>query len=119
MSLADPVQVHEKHLLGARALGDLSGFPALRKLSFQGLEVMLCASMLGAVRHASLTSISFDRTEAPECAVMVLQLSQALRRLGRGSVLRFADSTYEQHGLAEQALPPFYRCTAAQNACGR
>ena len=72
-----------------RALGDLSGFPALCRLRFAFCEVMLCGSMLSAVRHASLARVAFVVSHpAPECAPLLLQLSQALKRLGRGSVLR-------------------------------
>ena len=75
----------------ARALGDLSGFPTLCKLVFDCCEVKLCESIAGAVRHASLTGLCFCIAyPAPECAPMVLQLSQALRRNGRGSVLKLA-----------------------------
>ena len=73
-----------------RALGDLSGFPALRELTLKHCEIVLCPSLLGAVQHASLTRMSFHYAHpAPECEEMVLQLSQELGRLGRGSVVRF------------------------------
>ena len=88
-SSEDPLQLREKRCLDVRALGDLSGFPALRALSFSSCEVMLCSSMLGAVRHACLTSFFFSNAHpAPECAPVVLLLSQELRRLGRGSVVK-------------------------------
>ena len=90
LSDEDPLQLHEKRPLDARALGDLSGSPALCKLSFESCEVMLSEALLGAVRHASLASVTFSSAHpAPECALVLLQLSQALRRLRRGSVLRF------------------------------
>ena len=67
-SRKDPLQLREKRPLDARALGDLSGFPALHTLSFQACEVMTCVSMLGAVRHPSLTTLDFDIAHpAPEC----------------------------------------------------
>ena len=90
-SAHDPLQQDEARPLDVRALGDLSGFPALRKLSFCSCEVVLCMSLPGfAVQHASLESICFCGAHpAPKCALMVLQLSQELRQLGRGSVLRF------------------------------
>ena len=74
----------------ARALGDLSSFPSLCRLRFESCEVVLCESMLRAVRCASLVSIAFHNSHpAPGCAQMVLQLHQALKRVGRGSVLSF------------------------------
>ena len=86
----DPQQLHGKRTLDVRALGDLSGFPALRKLEFGYCEVVMCTSMLGAAQHASLTSLTFHIAHpAPECALMVLQLQQTLRGMGRGSVLEF------------------------------
>ena len=89
MSYQDPLQLYEKHPLDVRALGDLSGFPALCRLSFHDCEVMLCETLLGAVRHAGLTKIVFGTAHpAPECVLMVLQLGQALRGSTPGSVLR-------------------------------
>ena len=86
------MQLHEKRSLDVRALGDLSGFPALCELRFDLCEVTMCQSMLGAVRHASLVRLCFTVAHpAPECALMVLQLSQALRCLKRGSVLMIID----------------------------
>ena len=83
-----PLHLHELPPLDARALGDLSAFPLLCELQFSGCEVSLCASLLGITRHASLALLAFDDAEpAPESAPVVLQLSQALERLGRGSVL--------------------------------
>ena len=74
--------------LDVRALGDLSGFPALRKLDFQTCEVMLSPSLLGAARHASFATLCFRHAHpAPECMLMVLQLSQELTRLKRGGML--------------------------------
>lgn len=86
------------------ALGNLSGFPMLCRLHFEYCEVKLCESMLGAVRHASLASIAFRLAHpAPGCAPVVLQLSQALNRLRRGSVLRFYPDDLQDR-YAEQVL---------------
>ena len=77
---ADPLDV--------RALGDLSGFPALRELTFKHCEVMLCPSLLGALRHASLDNLCFKTAyPAPKCALAVLQLCREFRRLRRGSAV--------------------------------
>ena len=85
----DPLQLREKRPLDVRALGDLYRFPGLRKLTFDSCKVMLCCSVLGAVRHASLTSLCFCNAHpAPECAPAVLQVSQELWLERRGSVLR-------------------------------
>ena len=90
----DPMQLQKKRPLDVRALGDLSAFPALCKLTFECCEVLMCKSVLGAVRHASLASFSFRTAyPAPECALMVLQLGQEFKQLGRGSVLRFENNT--------------------------
>ena len=108
----------------ARALGDLSGFPALCKLVFDCCEVSLCESFLGAVRHASLTKHCFSIAHpAPHCAPMVLQLSQALKRNGRGSVLKLveADRGYEIGQVLKRqqtASTPFYKFKVALEACG-
>ena len=84
----DPLQLHEERTLDVRAMGDLSRFPYLCRLTFDFCEVMLCSSVLGAARHASLASLCFCFAHpAPECAPAVLLLSQELERLGRGSVL--------------------------------
>ena len=110
----DRLQLHEKRPLDARALGDLSGFPALRDLRFQCCEVMMCTSVLGAVRHPSLKCLVFDTAHpAPECELLVLQLSQALKRLRRGSVLSVYNSLTH---LAQQALPPICKFMAALEA---
>ena len=80
----DPLQLRAKRPLDVRALGGLSAFPALRKLDFGFCEVRLCESMLGAMRHASLESLTFYVAHpAPECALVVLQLRQTLRGLRR------------------------------------
>ena len=85
----DPLGEHGARPLDARALGDLSRFPGLRKLSFNSCEVMLCRSVVGAVRHASLVSLCFrDAYPALKFSPAVMQLAQELCRLGRGSVLR-------------------------------
>ena len=110
--------------LDARALGDLSGFPALRRLHFGFCELALCESMLGAVGHASLARMSFTHSHpAPGCALTVLQLGQALHRLGRGSVLRFEssyihDKYVEKELQGAQTLPPFYKFKVALQSYG-
>lgn len=118
----DMKQLHTRRPMDARAVGDLSAFPALCRLSFSFCEVTLCESMLGAVRHASLSSMKFIMSyPAPECALTVLQLSQALRRLRRGSVLRFEDygsEHYEQKLQAAHALPPLQKFLVALQAYG-
>ena len=126
MTSMDPFQLHERRRLDVRALGDLSGFPALCTLSFDSCEVVLCKSMQGASRHARLTSLSFRLAHpAPECGPAVLQLSQALRQLGRGSVLKLASDAYGlpnywlQSGLeSAQGRAPFQAFRAALEASG-
>ena len=115
---------HELPPLDVRALGDLSAFPALCELRIHSCEAVLCESMLGAVRNTSLTSIAFSNSHpAPGCALTVLQLSQALRRLGRGSVLRLicCDPVDRHDGHALQlahGLPPLYKFQVALQAYG-
>ena len=123
--LHDPLQMHERRPLDARALGDLSCFPALSWLSFALCEVVLCESLLGAVRHPSLTSlILWVAHPAPECALAVLQLGQVLRRLRRGRVLRWwmdgavPDKAYEPFLQEAQGPAPFQKFMAATEACG-
>ena len=124
-SREDPMQLYEQHPLDARALGDLSGFPALCKLKFECCEAMLCDSMLGAVRHASLMSLSFRiANPAPKCALMVLQLSQALKRERRGTVVTLkhdyqceVDQAYHDQHYAH-ALAPYHKFKGALEACG-
>ena len=110
----DPMQLHEKRPLNAVALGDLSGFPALCKLSFWFCEVKLCMSVLGgAARHDSLACMSFHFPHpAPACAPMVLQLSQELRQRG---MLDLTNSTWGDYPA--EALPPFYKFNAAVELC--
>ena len=108
-------QLHGKRVLDARALGDLSRFPRLRSLTFESCKVMLHRSVLGAAQHASLTSLCFDEAHpALKCAPAVLQLSQELWRLGRGSVLKCLCSLrYSQGGLqAAQRHAPCQKFTA-------
>ena len=110
--------------LNARALGDLSGFPALCKLTFECCQVMLCESVVGAVRHAALASLSFCFAQpAPKCMPMVLQLSQALGRLRRGSVLNFGTlserwSGYNYQRALQDTQAPFHKFKVAAQACG-
>ena len=118
-SADDPLQMLERVPLDTRALGDLSGFPSLRELTFDRCEVMLCESLLGAARHASLVSIDFCLAyPASECALVVLQLSQALKRLGRGSVLRLKDDSGLVHDPADLAKSPFHMFGIALKVCG-
>ena len=109
----------EQESLDVRALGDLSGFPALRKLEFSYCEVMLCPFLLGAVQHASLAVLCFDVAHpAPGCAAMVLQLSQELRRLRRGSVVTCAYKTdFGTDGT--QPIGGYWAEQAKQAALGR
>ena len=110
----NPLQQDEERSLNAIALGDLSSFPALCKLSFSFCEVKLCMSVLGgAARHKSLVSIYFNHAHpAPECAPMVLQLSQDLRRRG---VLQLTNDKWVDRPA--HALPPFYQFKAALEWC--
>ena len=117
----DPLLLHEKYPLDVRALGDLSGFPALRVLSFSRCEVTVCQSLLSAARHASLKKLCFVVAHpAPGCALVVLQLGQALRGLGRGSVLTCTgDHDYRAEQKCEQrARAPFHRFEVALGVCG-
>ena len=107
--MATHVQQHLLRPLDARALGDLSAFPALCKLAFHYCEVMLCESVLGAVRHSSLASMSFHMAHpAPDCVRMVLKLCQELRQRG---MLDLTDDS------PAQALPPFHKFKAALELC--
>lgn len=117
------LQVHERRPLDVRALGDLSAFPALRELRFAFCEVVLCDSMLGAVRHARLASLVFHVAHpAPGCAPLVLQLSLALRRRMRGSVLRLVLNEKDVPATFlrdAQGQAPFHKFRAALQAFGR
>ena len=115
----DPLQLLAKRPLDARALGSLSGFPALRKLTFEYCEVRMCKSMLGAARHASLVSLIFRMAHpAPECALMVLRLSQALKGMRRGSVLTFVLPEECPALQSAQGRAPLQRFMGALEACG-
>ena len=121
MCRIDPLQLRGKRPLDVRALGDLSGFPALCKLHFLDCEVVMCTSMLGAVRHASLASLTFCMAHpAPECALMVLQLRQMLRGLRRGNVLRIAPPWRWSDDALQQAQgrAPLHKFLTALEACG-
>ena len=86
--IPEPLQLHELPCLDACALGDLSAFPSLCELQFNNCEVLLCASLMGVVWHASLATLGvFHARPALESALMVLQLSEALKRLGQASIL--------------------------------
>ena len=125
VSYNDLMQLHAKRPLNVVAPGDLSGFPALCTLTFQLCEVVLCMSLLGGtVHHTSLASMCFCSAHpAPDCAPMVLQLSQDLRRLRRGSILNLAIHCHFERSCAEcalqnaQALPPFPMFQAALAWC--
>ena len=110
--------MHEKRPLNAVALGDLSGFPALCNLTFEYCEVNLCMSVRdGAARHKSLTTLSFHYAHpAPECAPMVLQMSQEPRR---SCVLKLTDGSdfgsWDECPAA--ALPPFFQFKTALELC--
>ena len=128
ISSRDPLQLQVKRPLGVCALGDLSSFPALRKLTMTFCEAMLCASILGAAGHGRLASLCFCIAHpAPECAPAVLQLSRELWRLGRGSVVKavserryvgnrhfdvILDARHDAQGRA-----PFQRFKADLEAC--
>ena len=115
----DPLQLHERISLDARALGDLSSFPSLCELTFDYCEVIVCESMLGATGHASLTSLEFCLAyPAPESAMVILQLSQALRKLGRGNLLKLVDNSGLEHDLADSAVSPFCMFEVALKVCG-
>ena len=89
ISSRDPLQMYVKRPLDARALGDLSRFPALCKLTLNFCEVMPCSAIVGAAGHASLASLVFCIAHpAPECALAVLQLSLGLWRSSWGNVLK-------------------------------
>ena len=114
LSEEDPLQLHEKRPLDARALGDLSAFPSLCHVCFEGCVVVLCESVLGAVRHASLRSISvYLAHPAPKCAPVVLELRQALKRLRRDGLLKitcrgvFKGNYLEPVLLAAKGQAPF------------
>ena len=124
-SSTDPLQLHEKRPLDARAVGDLSAFPALRWLTFKFCEVMLCESLLGAVRHASLVSLTLlGAHPAPESALAVLELGKVLRHLRQGRVLRcsgeglVAGKFIEPFLQEAQGRAPFQQFIAAMAACG-
>ena len=113
-SYKDPLQLHGVRRLDVRALGDVSGFPALHELTFNFCEVVLCHSMLGAVQHACLTTLCFRIAHpAPECTLMVLQLSQALRRTGRGSVVSKPWATVHYDLRDAQGQAPCQKFAAA------
>ena len=115
----DSLQEFERLPLDVHALGDLSGFPGLCALNFQGCEVKLCESLPGAVRHTKLASLSFVLAHpAPECLLMVLQLGQELKRLRQRSVLKLVEHFDYDEKCRVQTLPPFHKFKAATMACG-
>ena len=125
LSREDPAQLRVKRTLDVRALGDLSAFPALSELKFSFCEVLLCDTLLGAVRHPNLASLSLHYAHpAPRCTLMVLQLSQSFRDLRRGNVLKFVEQSSEESSVIDDALrkaqgrAPFQSFRAAMAACG-
>ena len=105
--------------LDVRALGDLSDFPALRNLDFQSCQVMLCLSLLGAKRHASLATLCFSTAyPAPECMLIVLLLSRELRRLGRGGVVRCGRGHIHCDLLGLEGRAACQKFEADLDACG-
>ena len=117
-----PMHTRARRPLDARALGDLSAFPALCALGFEYCEVMLCESLLGAVQQGGLASLIFSVAHpAPDCAMMVLQLGQALKRLRRGGTVQvlgeeaLRETAYE---TLVKSLAPFQKFVAAMQACG-
>ena len=119
-SFGDPL--YEMHPLDAVALGDLSAFPALRKLTIAFCKVRLCLSMpSSAMRLASLNSIVFKFAyPAPECMQMVLQLSRELRR-SSVSVLANGNECEAQRGSWDRMLGvgPFFAFKAALEVCAQ
>ena len=118
---SDPLQQQQKRPLDVRALGDLSAFPALCKLTFTYSEVTMCTTVLGAAWHKSLTSLDFVTSHpARECALTMLQLRHALKQVSRGSVLRFGTPfRLAADGFADSwALPPSVLFNVALRACG-
>ena len=82
---------------------------------------MLCESMVGVVGHASLKGLHFDVAHpAPACASAVLQLVQALKRYGRGSVFKFEGCSGFLGGAAvsTEGLSAFDKFAVALQACG-
>ena len=115
----DPLQVLERRPFDARALGDLSGFPALCELAFDYCQVMLCDLLLGAMRHASLVRLDFVLAyPAAECVLVVLQLSQALKRVRRGSVLRCLGDSELKPSWEDLTRSPIHHFWGAFRACG-
>ena len=111
--------------LSAIAMGDLSSFPALRKLTFVFCEVKLCMSVLGgAVRHTSLESLCFlSAFPEHECELMVLQLSRTLWGLRRGSMVKCGFDTWRGDVgtalyKARGRVLPSQKFKAALEACG-
>ena len=122
---SDLAQLHGKRSLEVRALGDLSGFPALCDLSLAWCEVRVCSSFSGAMRHASLTSLCFTVAHpAPESAAVVLQLSSELNKLGRGGGLQLQNGYLASRNKVSNALinaggrAPFNMFMTALELCG-
>ena len=81
----DPLQGYEASPLDVRVLGDLSAFPALRTLTFECCEVLVCDAIPAAARHPCLEDLTLKYAHpAPKCAPAVLRLGQEAKKLGRG-----------------------------------
>ena len=86
----DPLQGYEASPLDVRLLGDLSAFPALRTMTFEGCEVLACNTIPGAARHPCLVDLWFRYAHpAPKCAPAVLRLGQEAKKLGRKNLICF------------------------------
>ena len=119
-SFDDPL--YEMPPLIVVALGDLSAFPALRKLTFVFCQVRLCLPVpSSAMRLSSLNSIVFEYAyPAPECMQMVLQLSRELRR-SSVSVLAHVSECRARCGSCNRmlGLGPFFTFKAALEVCAQ
>ena len=113
--------------LDARALGDLSAFPALRWLQVAHCEVALCESVQDAAWHPSLMVFCFWWAHpAPECTLTVLQLCQALTRQGRSTSLCLVGTRYRKDSPSSARpvvttapkLTPMDKFGVAVQACG-
>ena len=81
--------------------------------------MLFCDSLPSVVRHPSLASLRFGSAHpAPECALMVLQLSQALKQLGRVNMLRCLYGGEWACLGVQDAQAAFTRFQAALQACG-
>ena len=120
--LLETPQPYEQCIVDVRALGDLSGLPALCRLELSFCEVIFCESVVGAVWHATLTRLVFGVTyPAPKCAPRVLQLLQAFKQQGRGGVFQYDCSDIDEipgHATLLEDLSAFKKFAVAMQACG-